>query len=98
MLDLVAALLSGGQATHQIPPDPEQETALSQVFLALDPASLSPRADLDALVDAAIAHLHAGEGDVRHPGQRTLQERERSLRDGVLVDPAIWALVQAGRY
>ena len=98
MLDLVAALLSGGQATHQIPTDPEQETALSQVFLALDPASLSPRADLDALVDGVMVHLHEGEGDVRHPGQRTLEERARSLREGVMVDPGIWALVQAGRY
>jgi 3-dehydro-L-gulonate 2-dehydrogenase len=98
MLDLVAALLSGGQATHQIPTDPEQETALSQVFLAFDPASLSARADLDALVDGVIAHLHEGDGHVRHPGQRTLEERERSLKDGVLVDPVIWETVKSGKY
>src|SRR4029077_1138876 len=32
MLDLLAALLSGGKATHQITADPDRETMLSQVF------------------------------------------------------------------
>lgn len=95
MLDLLAATLSGGQATHQIPTDPEAETDLSQVFIAIDPSVLSPHDDTERIVDAAIAHLHAGDGRVRHPGQRTLETRARSLREGVPVDAAIWAEVSA---
>src|SRR5215469_8099981 len=34
MLDLMAGVLSGGQFTHQIPADPQEETRLSQVFMA----------------------------------------------------------------
>ena len=95
MLDLVAATLSGGRATHEIATDPEVETALSQVFIAIDPSSLSHPAETDRVIDAAIAHLHAGEEDVRHPAQRTLETRARSLRDGVPVDAALWAEVTA---
>lgn len=95
MLDLLAAALSGGRATHEIALDPEAETALSQVFIAIDPSSLSPRAETGRVIDAAIAHLHAGDEDVRHPAQRTLETRARSLRDGVSVDPAIWGEVKA---
>ena len=93
-LDLIAAGLAAGHATHQIPRNPEQETTLSQVFIAIDPSTLAHE-DLDRLADAAIAHLTTGEGDVRYPGARTLDIRARSLRDGVEVDPAIWAEVRA---
>ncbi len=41
MLDLFAAALSGGLATHQIPQDPARESGISQFFLAIDPAPLS---------------------------------------------------------
>jgi 3-dehydro-L-gulonate 2-dehydrogenase len=89
-LDLVAAILSGGRATYEIPPDPERETCLSQVFLAIDPSGGDT-----GLADRVIAHLHAGNGDVRYPGERTLETRHRNMRDGVPVDPAIWRDVQA---
>jgi 3-dehydro-L-gulonate 2-dehydrogenase len=89
-LDLVAAILSDGRATCEIAPDPERETCLSQVFLAFDPAGANA-----GLADRVIAHLHAGGGDVRYPGERTLETRTRNLRDGVPVDPAIWRDVQA---
>lgn len=95
MLDLLAAALSGGRATHEITADPELETALSQVFIAIDPSSLSPQEETGRIIDAAIAHLHAGDESVRHPAQRTLEARARSLRDGVAVDAAIWAEVKA---
>ncbi len=98
VLDLVAAMLSDGRATHEIPADPEAETGLSQVFIAIDPASLSTGPDLDHLADAVIAHLHAGAGDVRYPGERTLATRQRSLTDGVLVDDDIWAAVKSGQW
>ena len=40
LLDLMAAMLSGGQATHQIPRDPDFETGLSQVFIAMNLTAL----------------------------------------------------------
>ena len=38
VLDVIAALLSGGRATFQVPTDPERETGLSQVFIAFSPS------------------------------------------------------------
>ena len=93
VLDLVAATLAAGKATHQIAMDPEAETKLSQVFIAINPAALAPDGAADTLADAAIAHL-TGPGDARYPGARTLEIRARSLRDGVDVDAAIWAEVR----
>jgi 3-dehydro-L-gulonate 2-dehydrogenase len=89
MLDLVAALLSGGQATYQLAPTPEKESGVSQMFLAFDVASLPAT----TVVDQVIAHLQAPQRDggrVRYPGERTLQIRQDSLANGVPVDAAIW--------
>jgi 3-dehydro-L-gulonate 2-dehydrogenase len=41
MLDLLAAVLSGGKASYQIAPIPERETRVSQVFIAIDPSCLN---------------------------------------------------------
>ena len=42
VLDMLAAMLSGGHATYQIPLDPLRETGLSQIFLAIDPEQSRP--------------------------------------------------------
>jgi 3-dehydro-L-gulonate 2-dehydrogenase len=41
VLDMLAAMLSGGLATHQIPREPERESGISQVFLAIDPSNFA---------------------------------------------------------
>lgn len=86
LLDLVAAALSGGRATHEIEPDFDRETDLSQVFIAAVPARAGVTAE-------AITALEA-EG-IRYPGARVTGERAESLRSGVAVDPEVWATVQA---
>ena len=97
LLDMVAALLSGGCATHQIEPIPERETNLSQVFIAINPASLSSGST--NIADEIIAYLHATPSasgkSVRYPGERVLETRKRNLADGIPVDPQIWREVQA---
>ena len=98
MLDILAALLSGGQATHQIPAESELETKLSQVFIALDPSSLAPAGISAHIADQIIAHLQfppppAGQ-PVRYPGERVLQIREENLTNGIPVEPSIWREVQ----
>ncbi len=96
MLDLVAASLSGGRATHEIQVDPLRETELSQVFLAFDPTSLGGR-ETAALADQVIEHITSPSPDggrPRYPGERTLETRRRSLEEGIPVDPEIWTTVQ----
>ena len=94
VLDLVAAVLSGGAATYQIPTEPERESGLSQMFVAIAIPSLD---EASRVADGIIEHLHggsAGENRARFPGERTLETRRRNLEAGVPVEPSIWAQVQ----
>lgn len=84
VLDLIAATLSGGLATYQIPPDPEREIGISQFFLAIDPAGGAA-----GIADGIVESVGA-----RYPGQRTLELRAENLALGVPVDPSIWREVQ----
>jgi 3-dehydro-L-gulonate 2-dehydrogenase len=90
MLDMMAALLSGGRATHQIPVHPEQETGLSQVFMAVDLSRLDTPATAPGTVEAILEDLQA-----RYPGQRTLETRRQNLEQGIPVEPSIFELVRS---
>jgi 3-dehydro-L-gulonate 2-dehydrogenase len=93
VLDLMATLLSAGQATHQIPREPERETNLSQVFIALDPSSMDASG---SVADQIVEHLQGAEPgvSVQYPGQRVLHIRKENLEKGVPVEPSIWCEVQ----
>lgn len=97
VLDAAAAMLSGGLATHQIPADPLRETGLSQLFLAIDPGALDAAERAETVVDEIVRHLVAPESsgeEIRFPGQRTLETRRRSMREGVPADPEVWRWVK----
>jgi 3-dehydro-L-gulonate 2-dehydrogenase len=93
VLDMVATLLSAGQATHDITPIVSDETGQSQVFLAIDPSALGT--DGTSSLDRIIEDLHDTGDDVRYPGERTLATRRQSLAEGVEVEPSIWESARA---
>jgi 3-dehydro-L-gulonate 2-dehydrogenase len=102
-LDLFAAMLSGGLATHQIPRESLKESGLSQMFVAIDPAALGGEAAMRATADAVIANLHAAVPEVagkavRYPGEETLRVREENLRMGVPVDEGLWEQLVGQEY
>jgi 3-dehydro-L-gulonate 2-dehydrogenase len=93
---MLAAMLSGGLATHQLPRDPARESGLSQVFLAIDPSSFAARPEFDRIANGILDSLRAAvpidpARPVRYPGQQTLHLRAENLRLGVPVDPKVWA-------
>jgi 3-dehydro-L-gulonate 2-dehydrogenase len=99
VLDMFAAMLSGGLATHDLPRDPARESGLSQFFLAIDPSSFATCADLARIADGILESLRAATpvdpaNPVRYPGEQTLHLREENLRLGVPVEPARWAWLQ----
>jgi 3-dehydro-L-gulonate 2-dehydrogenase len=100
VLDVLAAMLAHGRATHEIPIDPLREAGQSQVFLALAPTALSSVQELDRIAQGAIDALHAATPvepgrTPRYPGEGTLRIREENLRLGVALDEAAWkALLQ----
>jgi len=100
VLDMLAAMLSGGLASHQIPRDSTRESGVSQMFLAIDPSSVAASADLDRIAGGILESLRAAipvdpARPVRYPGQQTLRLREENLRLGVPVTPEVWARLQA---
>ena len=95
VLDMIATLLSGGQATHEITPVVADETGQSQVFVALDPSTLGATKEVLSSVERIVDDLHETGSDVRYPGERTLATRQRSMSEGVEVEPSIWEAVRA---
>jgi 3-dehydro-L-gulonate 2-dehydrogenase len=91
VLDVLAAMLSGGLATHNFNSDPLAEVGQSQVFLAIAPTSLATMAELSTIASGAINALHATEpidptNPIRYPGEGALRLREENLRRGIPVD------------
>jgi 3-dehydro-L-gulonate 2-dehydrogenase len=95
VLDMLAAMLSGGLATHQLSRDPLREAGQSQIFLAIDPCALASTQELSQIAEGILASFHeANSSDpnkpVRYPGEETLRLREENMRLGIPVDPEIW--------
>lgn len=100
VLDMMAAMLSGGLATHQFPLDPTREAGQSQLFLAVDPSNLGTAEELNQIAEGVIANLHGitpldPTRSLRYPGEQTLQLREENLRLGIPVDPELWQQISA---
>jgi 3-dehydro-L-gulonate 2-dehydrogenase len=93
VLDMIAAMLSGGRATHQISPDPEHETGISQIFIALSLPALDRDGYADSLADQIIENMQMPTADgkhVRYPGEHVLQVREENMKFGIPVEPELW--------
>jgi len=92
VLDILASVISDGDATHEIGTRPH-ETAVSQVYIAIDVSQLGEEADqkIDAIVTDFLgaAPLDAGD-NVRYPGEGMLAIRRDSLANGIPVDPDLW--------
>jgi 3-dehydro-L-gulonate 2-dehydrogenase len=95
VLDMMAAMLSLGSATHNIVPDPLRETSLSQVFVAINPAVVGDDARIESIADEVVESLHHcrpvnGGKPVRYPGEQTLRTREENHRLGLPIDAEVW--------
>lgn len=96
MLDLLAALLSGGLATYQIPQDSFKEVGLSQVFIAFDLPSIDRSELSHRVVNEVIDFVHGAslsEG-VRYPGERTLEIRKENMEKGIPIEPIVWEQIR----
>jgi 3-dehydro-L-gulonate 2-dehydrogenase len=100
VMDLLAALLSGGLTTREIGIQGGDEYALSQVYLAIDVARPGGAAAAEAVITSVVDDLHAskpvdGASAVRYPGEGVLRTREENDRLGIPVDDPIWNAILA---
>ena len=94
VLDTMAAVISGGQATHQIGKQ-KSEYAVSQVYIAINASGMMGQTVLEETVEAIINDFHTAvpldeNEKVRYPGEGMLHTRQESLENGVLVDEKQW--------
>lgn len=97
MLDLLASVLSGGSATHEIPADPEREARLSQVFIAIAPLTIGAPERVSQIADAVIDNLHGSKTlstGVRYPGEQVLKTRSENLSRGIPINASIWSEIR----
>lgn len=94
LLDMTAALLSGGLATHEIV-QRKAERAVSQVFIAFDIAKPAGAAWVEKEIENIIADLRTAQPTVPgeavlFPGERVLKTRQENLVNGIPVDESVW--------
>ncbi|HVU48265.1 MAG TPA: 3-dehydro-L-gulonate 2-dehydrogenase [Terracidiphilus sp.] len=100
LLDMIAAMMTLGNATHQLSHDPVFESSISQMFLAMNPSAFGPEPKTVEIADAIVASLHSAkpamEGkQVRYPGEATLRIRAENRKLGLPVEPAVWTEILA---
>ena len=99
VLDMMAAMMTLGKATHELSSDMLFEAGISQMFVTLNPRALGTAERAGQIADEIVASLHAckpaEEGtSVRYPGEQTLRIREENRRLGLPVDAELWARVR----
>lgn len=99
VLDMIGAVLSGGNTVSDIGRRYTDEVGLTQVFLALDPAFTTPE-QIDRIVQPILEDLRLAQPmedgtKARYPGERTWNTRQENLRLGVPVNEQVWQTIQA---
>ncbi|HEV2322797.1 MAG TPA: 3-dehydro-L-gulonate 2-dehydrogenase [Terracidiphilus sp.] len=98
VLDMMAAMMTLGKATHEISGDMLFEAGISQIFVALNPLALGDAEQVERIAEGVVASLHnckpaeAGRA-VRYPGEQTLRIREENGRLGLPVEENLWAQI-----
>jgi len=100
MLDLMAAMLSGGRTSLDLGPDAAKERGMSQVFIAMHPAAVGNMAEIEARMRKTLDFLHSLEGmdgmsAVRAPGENLEATRARHAAEGIPVAQDTWAEILA---
>jgi len=100
VLDMIAAIMALGKATHELSHDPVFERGISQMYVVMNPQAFGPEPRMAAIADAIVESLHnskpAKDGtQVRYPGEETLRVRAENRKLGLPVDPAVWSEILA---
>ena len=95
MLDLMAAMLSGGKTSLDLGPDAANERGMSQVFIAIHPAAVGDMEENERRMRKMLDFLHGlevmdGMPGVRAPGENLERTRARHALEGIPVAQETW--------
>ena len=93
MLDIMASLLSQGNAVHEIG-SRNHEYNLSQIFIAVDIAE-NNTVDSEQIINSILDYTRSAGTDfpdqkIFYPGEQTLIRRKKNMRAGIPVDEFYW--------
>lgn len=93
LLDIFAAILSGGLATHQI--TAKGIEFCSQVYIAIDISRLHNHSTIQQALDNIIQDYQASapaeeKARISYPGERVLQTRQQNTTNGIPVLQQVW--------
>lgn len=94
VLDILATILSAGNSTYKISLK-EIETAISQVYICIDPDVFNDKDLQQRLIEEIISFTHDvepinPEDKIYYPGERSAKTRAKNLKEGISVNESIW--------
>lgn len=94
LLDVLAAILANGLATHEISQQPA-EMACSQVFVAIDLSKLANASSFSNAIQQIIEDYKTSlpiqaQDSISYPGERVLATRQRNSQAGIPVLESVW--------
>lgn len=94
LLDIMAAILSGGLSTHEISRG-KDEYSVSQVFIVISISQLQNFPAIDNSINQIIEDLQKSIPEneatkIKYPGENVVQTRNANLKKGIPVNPEIW--------
>ena len=100
VLDLVAAVLSGGNSSFKVGQLGGDEYQLSQVLIAIDATKIAGNEFLSSAVNEVLADIKASERvnenqEIIYPGEKELNIRKQNLEQGIPVEDVVWEKLKA---
>lgn len=100
LLDLVAAVLSGGRSTFKVGQLGSDEYSLSQVLIAIDARGIAGDEFLASAVNEVLADIKASQRvdpqqEILYPGEKEKMIRADNMARGIPVEDAVWAKIKA---
>ncbi|WP_313132045.1 3-dehydro-L-gulonate 2-dehydrogenase [Anaerocolumna sp.] len=100
VLDLAAAVLSGGNSCTEIGKKYEEEIALSQIMIAIDPSKMDTKEISDSIINTVIEDIKQSEpisegGKIFYPGEREYLTRQDNMENGIPVLEEVWEKINA---
>jgi LDH2 family malate/lactate/ureidoglycolate dehydrogenase/predicted dehydrogenase len=96
LLDLIGTILSAGKSIPDLGKE-DEESGVTQIFIAIDPSKFSSRDIIDQAVDEILGFYisaeKSGADEIIYPGQRIVKTRAENLKNGVPIEKRIWEKV-----
>jgi len=100
VLDLVAAVLSGGNSAFKVGQLGGDEYQLSQVLIAIDATQIAGNEFLSSAVNEVLADIKASERvnesqEILYPGEKEAKVRKQNLEQGIPVEDVVWEKIKS---